>query len=378
MLALAMHIQRRRDCATLALNLPISNTKPLRRSLGTSDPVEAQSRASAIAVLAQNVDSPKWETVSRLVEDVFRAHGVEPPVIKPPALPALVRVRDLVPRYLAKNRGGESYRALSERALESFWEAHKDMEVRLIIGQHVQDWVDALVAGRTVGTVRNWLGAVGGFFRWAIKMGHAENNPCRSIDLEKYTGVVDRLPMPEADLAKLVERFQSNGLGEWLTFTYLGRYGGLRLQDAAKVAGEAVSFTEGACLLNLTPGKTRRPDVLPLFGPIVGRLREIHRPGLLTPSLAELNADRLSKRFISHCDACGVDPQFTVIENGRRHRRITYHSTRHAFVNALAGLGIPQELRMKMSAHVTESAHETYNHAEGLELHRRVAQYFTA
>lgn len=345
--------------------------------MGTHDETVGAARAASLVALSSGIqNAPDFFEVRRLIEDVFRANGQAPPAITQQVVPELVRIPDLYPRYLQRLAGSKSHRGLVQRALLSFSRAFRSLEVRSIIGQHVQDWIDQLLAdGRASGTVLNWLAALSKFFDYARGMGHTTINPCDGVVPPEYVPVVDRLPMEETEVSKLLLHLQATGSADWLTFTLLGRHAGLRLQDAAKVVGEAVSFLGQACLVDVTAGKTLKPDVLPLFGPVVPRLREIRRPGPLMPSLVNLSSYGLCRGFLRLCDGAGVDPKLVTI-GGRNWRRVSFHSLRHAFVTDLSRRGIPQDLRKKMSAHVTDEAHEKYDHAGALALWQKVASYF--
>ncbi len=376
-----MKLLSRGDSRALQLRIPILNTSGARssivRSLRTADNSEAAARSSSLTALASGVHSSDWLAVQKLIVDVFKASGVPVPAISQHPLPELIRLQDFAEAHLKRRAAkvGHSHLELCRRALTSFWRAHKGLELRQIEGHHVQAWCDARLAGASVGTVRNELAAVNALFRRAVALGHLRVNPCAGVDLAKYVGIVQREPMPDGELQKVLAKA---GGTPWETAVMFGRYAGLRLADASKVSGEAVSFTGDACLLAVRPGKTERPEVLPLFGPIVEHLRGICVPGLLTPGLAALSPDRLSRGFCRLCDEAGVDSRAVDLANGRTVRRVSFHSLRHAFVTDLSRRGVPLELRKRMSAHSTDSAHAQYDHAGALDLHKQVATFFTS
>lgn len=276
-----------------------------------------------------------------------------------------------------ESRVSVSHAALCRRAITSFCRAHRALSLSEVLGHHLQAWVDGLSARLAWGTVFNWFTAVSGMLQFAVSMGRIRGvNPCESVDIQPERGergVVHREPMPEADFEKVLARVAGS---EWETAALFGRFAGLRIADSVAVSGEAVEFTDGACLLAVRPGKTKRCEVLPLFGPIVGHLRGICRPGPLTPGLASLSVDRLSKAFCRLCDEAGVDSRSIELGNGRTARRVSFHSLRHGFVTDLSRRGVPVELRKKLSAHASDSAHAHYDHASALDLHRQVATFF--
>lgn len=380
-----MNTHTRGDSRALQVRIPILNTRGERsglvRSLRTVDKGEAAARAGSLAALSSGIHSNDPLVVQRLIEDVFRASGLPVPSINARPLPELVKLSDFAADYQRRCAAkvhprplSASYLALLRRSLRKFVFDHKAMTLRDIIGQHVQDWVDALLRDDlSIGTVRNMLAALSSMFARAVALGHLQVNPCAGVDLPMYVGVVGREPMPDEDFARVLEVARGS---EWETASLMGRFAGLRIDDACSVALESVSFADGACLLAVRPGKTGAPEVLPLFGPIVGHLRAISRPGLLTPGLAAMSADRLSRGFCRLCDEAGVDSKTVEFGNGRTARRITFHSLRHSFVTDLSRRGIPAELRKKMSAHATDSAHARYDHAGALSLWNQVRVFF--
>lgn len=376
-----MNTHTRPDSARCQARIHVPNiTGPasvLVRSLGTADREAATARATALQTLANDILTPDMRLLKRRVEDVFVAAGVRLPLISWDALPEMILVPAFVESFLAR-KGGKvtaGRLTLSTRILRGFGRLHKTLELQQVQGHHVQAWLDALVRRALAPrTICNALRLVSSLFRHGVAMGHIKVNPCLDLELPVWRDVVARLPMADGDFEKLLAHLGQ--ASEWRTAALLGRYAGLRLQDAAKLSGEAVMLTGEACLVAVTAGKTGRSDVLPVFGPLVGHLRAVARPGPLTPALAALSADRLSKAFTAICDAAGIDPQIIEVGNGRKCRRVSFHSLRHSFVTDLSKRGVPEHLRKKMSAHVTSAAHRLYDHAGALDLHKQVAGYF--
>lgn len=354
---------------------------PLVRSLGTRDTSQAAAVSEKAQALADVIPSGDWLKTKRLVEDIFIASGFPAPSIVRDTMPVLRMILPFAQEYIARKRRevlSKSHVDLLSRCLLHFARNHESMELPQFKGQHIQTWVDNLIASALApGSVRNQLSALNAMFEFAKDMGHISFNPCAAVIVPESSAVVHRLPLSDEDFGKLVASLRRAAKWDWLTTAMNMRYAGLRLQDAARLKTEGVNFYDKACLICLNPGKTDKPEVLPVFEPLSGYLKALKAAGgPLAPSLASLSPSCLSKQMSALLDSAGIDPQIVVLTNGRRHRRVSGHSLRHSFVTWLARLGIPESLRMKMSAHVNEEAHRGYNHEDGLDLHRQVSPYF--
>lgn len=352
---------------------------PLVRSLGTSDGFRAAAVASSLQSLADGLPGADWLRTKRLVEDVFVAAGLPIPVIMRETLPVLRMIVPFAEDYLSRRKAKvtAAHFDLMKRCVMGFARAHATLELPHFKGLHIQAWLDGLCTdGLSVGSVRNQLSAVSSMFAYAVKMGVLSVNPCAGVDVPDAMPAVLRQPMAESDVERL-KHYLRRTSKDWLVVTMLMRHAGLRLADAAKVEAGQVGFQDGCCLLDVTPGKTERTEVLPVFEPLTSFLRAAARvPGPLAPSLAALSPSALSKRFAALCDAAGIDPQIVTLPNKRTHRRVSAHSLRHSFVTDLVKRGIPEALRMKLSAHVTRESHAVYNHAAGMDLHKQLLPFF--
>lgn len=380
-----MDTHTRSDSSRLQLTVPVraldGSLSRITRSTGTVDSGTGSAVASALRKLASNIHTADWHQTRRNVEDVFLAAGLSVPQIIKDPLPVLLMVRPFTEEYLARKKGkmSTSHYALLQRCLTPFARKHAAMELVHFKGMHVQAWADGLRgAGLAPGSIRNKLACVSGMFRYAVSMGHLSVNPCAGVDVPDAEAAVVREPMADTDFEKLCVLLREKS-PQWLTVAMLGRYAGLRLADAAAVRAEDVSFSGDACLLAVTPGKTQVAEVLPVFAPLSVYLRSLAiTSGCLAPSLAKLSPSCLSKQFCGFCDAAGVDGMAVVLPNGRTHRRVSFHALRHSFVLWLIRLGVPEYLRMKMSAHVTKSSHQRYDHATGLDIHKQAEGFFKA
>lgn len=367
--------------ARLSVPLPSGDRLPLTRSLGTTDPIRGKSIAGSLQALADTLPSNDWLLIKRRIEDVFLAAGHLVPLIARDSLPVLRLVEPFVKDYLQRRKAkvtDEHYKFM-KRCLLDFAKMHASLELVHFKGLHVQAWVDGLLAsGLSVGSVRNTLSVVSAMFGYAVKLGALSVNPCGGMEVPDAMPAVMKLPMSDEDFERLVRFCTVNTeKADWWAVAMCMRHAGLRLVDASLVSSSQISFPDGACLLDVTPGKTEKPEVIPVFEPLASFLKERAAvPGFLAPSLAGKSASCLSKRFSKLCDDAGIDPQLVTLPNGRTYRRVCGHSLRHSFVTGLARLGIPVSLRMKMSKHVSEDSHAGYDHQDGLDIYRQAAPYF--
>jgi integrase len=349
------------------------------RSLRTTDAVKGEKVASALQSLADGVQNTEGLLLKRLVEDVFLAAGVPVPQIILEPLPVLRLVFPFGEGYLERRKGkvsGSRFNVL-QSCLRDFARKHKGMELPAFQGAHIQAWLDGLREGGSAdGTVCNRYRALSAMFDYARAMGAVSVNPCEAVDAWSPDGAVERLPMEDADLEKLLCLLRASGRTEWEAVVMFARYAGLRLQDATRIGGRDVTFQGDACLLQYWAGKTDKAEVVPCFEPLAGFLKQRAGCTAFSAGLAGMGVATLSKHFAKLCDDAGVDPQPVTLRNGRVHRRVCFHSLRHSFCTWLARKGVPEALRMKLSAHATERAHRGYDHTSALDVHRQVASYF--
>ena len=59
---------------------------------------------------------------------------------------------------------------------------------------------------------------------------------------------------------------------------------------------------------------------------------------------------------------------------GRTVRALTFHSLRHSFNSAMANAGVPQEVRMKLTGHMSAEMNRGYTHHELEPLRAAIAR----
>lgn len=382
-LSLLMNTHTRPDSAVWQTRVSVpandGSRSGLVRSLGTSDNGKASRVAASLQNLADAIPDGEWLHIKNLVEAVFISAGQPLPHISRDQLPILRLILPFVEQYLGRKRekSSKSHYSLLQRSLWPFARAHSSLELHHFKTHHVQAWLDALVVqGLSPGSVRNQLAALNSLFGFAVRQGFLSFNPCLAVECPALESVVCREGMAETDVERLLGHLRSSGRQDWLTAVLCMRYAGLRLVDACRLTGEAVSWSDGACLLTVTPSKTGKVASVPVFDPLASHLSGLCRSGVLCPSLANLAPDQLSRQFTGICDEAGIDGQEVTLPNGRKHRRVSAHGLRHSFCTDLAKRGIPESLRMRLSGHATVSSHRLYDHSAAMDIYNQVAPYF--
>ena len=166
---------------------------------------------------------------------------------------------------------------------------------------------------------------------------------------------------------------------EWQTLILLGYYLGARLSDAKAMRWSAVDLQSGQ--LRYTQGKTHEEVVVPIHSDLHAHLLSIagsdNPDAFLCPVLAKRRNDGrlgLSTEFLAMMKAAGIDP-LTVQSQKRSVSRKSYHGLRHSFASALANLGVSQEVRMRLTGHLSASAHKRYTHLQMAPLTQAISLY---
>lgn len=227
-----------------------------------------------------------------------------------------------------------------------------------------------LEKGRNPTTVQTDLKTLNTPFALALKQGLILSNPVAAanpIDAEKEA----REPFAPDEIAALLRAAK----GDWKTTILLGRFAGLRLQDAANIKWSNIDLKEG--FLEIRPQKSARKKrelKLPLHSSLEKHLRKLRRPkagedAFISPSLAGKTPggyNGLSMQFNAIRESAKIQ-QDTIEakgENGRAFNKKTFHSLRHSYITGLEAAGVAPDLRMKLAGHTDSKSHARYTHTE--------------
>ncbi len=155
---------------------------------------------------------------------------------------------------------------------------------------------------------------------------------------------------------------------DWQTLILLGYFVGARLGDCARMKWENVRPEEGVIVY--TQQKTGNSLKVPMHYHLIEHVLHLAQhgtEGYLCPSLADTpikGASGLSDRFLRIVKQAGLDPMVVQGKGRRKFTRRSFHSLRHSFNSALANAGVPEDVRMRLTGHMSKSAHDRYTHLE--------------
>ncbi len=225
--------------------------------------------------------------------------------------------------------------------------------------------------GKSARTANLSVKVISAAFNAAVRQKHISTNPCTVLETLKVTAEEKGTFSPE-QISKLLDSAEC----DWRGAILLGYYTGARLGDVGNMRWNAVDLEEE--LIRFTPTKTRKSVTVPLHNDLRGEL--LKNPGVgkafLFPSLAGKGTGGkcgLSGRFSAIMKKAGVEGKTTGAAGGRVLSTLSFHSLRHSFNSAMANAGVSQEIRQKLTGHVSAEVNTNYTHHELAPLRTAVA-----
>ncbi|NDF98684.1 MAG: site-specific integrase [Chitinophagia bacterium] len=237
----------------------------------------------------------------------------------------------------------------------------------------MQQWLKTIEREVTPVTARNHLKRLTGAFAEATRNRFIEHNPCISVSAPKDRNPPEKHTFSNRQIEGLLKVADS----EWKGMILVGYYCGLRLGDAATLRWKDVDLAQN--WISVFPEKTRhlgkkvKIPIHPTLHEYLLSLEGQDDPeAYLFPILARKKVpgqSGLSLRFADLVTRAGIQntllrPETKALARSRRVRGLTYHSLRHSAISALANEGVPEEVRMKISAHSDKKVHRGYTHFE--------------
>jgi integrase len=220
-----------------------------------------------------------------------------------------------------------------------------------------------IAASKTARTANLSVKVVSAAFNAAVRQHIIESNPATALESLPIK-TEERATFTPAQVSKLLRAADR----DWKGAILLGYYTGARLGDVANMRWSTIDLDQR--LIRFTPSKTKKPVTIPLHPDLKREL--FKRPGIgkafLFPFLAGKGTGGkhgLSGRFAAIMEKAGIEGKITRhAEGGRATSSLSFHSLRHSFNSAMANAGVSQEIRQKLTGHVSAEMNTRYTHHE--------------
>ena len=218
-------------------------------------------------------------------------------------------------------------------------------------------------ADKTARTANLSVKVISAGFNAALRQKHVSSNPCTALETLNVKKE-EKGTFSPAQISKLLRAAE----GDWRGAILLGYYTGARLGDVANMRWSAVNLEKD--VISFIPSKTKKAVSIPLHDDL--RRELLKRPGIgnafLFPSLAGKGTGGrhgLSRRFTAIMEKARIEGKTTrPAAGGRGLSNLTFHSLRHSFNSAMANAGVSQEIRQKLTGHVSAEVNAHYTHHE--------------
>lgn len=229
------------------------------------------------------------------------------------------------------------------------------------------DWLQALGrSGRSPRTQVRMLVAARGLYRYLVREGQLDQDPCEHLDLPKTGRPLPKTVPHEAVMQMMAAARESARDMAMLALLYGA---GLRVSELVGLRLEEVYLDEGFVRVR---GKGDKERVVPLGPPVVERIRiylEVERP----VALGSRQSDRL---FVGRAGGTGLCRQTVFIRLKRLARGVgltelpSPHVLRHAFATELLRGGADLRSVQAMLGHADLKTTEIYTHMGDGQLRR--------
>lgn len=259
------------------------------------------------------------------------------------------------------------------------------INVAAITPKDISSFRDAQIAsGKNPNTVRYLVKQLRIPFNFARRQGIITHNPAEAVELPDKAksaddGGTSRGAFNPEQIEELLKAATATKRDapvfdageEWRGAILCAYYTGARLQDIANLTWSTVDLP--AKLIKYRARKTGKEVRTPIHPELEDYLLELSAPdngkAFIFPKLAGRGTggrSGLSTTFLRIMATAGVGGAVTekAGEKGRTMRTLTFHSLRHSFNSAMANAGVAQEVRMKLTGHMSAEMNKAYTHHE--------------
>jgi integrase len=261
------------------------------------------------------------------------------------------------------------------------------LNIAAITPKDIESFRDAqIVSGKHPNTVRYLVKQLRIPFNAARRQGIITHNPAESVELpgkaknEDGAEAIRDVFAPKQvralmNAAVIRERGKPvfDAGEEWRGAILYAYFTGARLQDVANVTWSAIDLP--AKTITYRAKKTGKLVTIPIHPELENYLLELAAPdsgkAFVFPKLAGRGTGGRSglsmtfSRIMARAHVAGeVMHKPKKGGRGRTVRTLTFHSLRHSFNSAMANAGVSQEIRMKLTGHVSAEMNKGYTHHE--------------
>lgn len=210
-------------------------------------------------------------------------------------------------------------------------------------------------------SINNYVGDLAVTWKMFMRHDKAKNNPWplarvqRNRDEEK-TGRAFTMD----EVRRLMAAGREAGR-DWETVMMIGLYTGMRHGDSSSLRWDEVNFAENVIMHE--PFKTRKHGIvvrIPLHPALSKWLME-HRNNseFVTPQrLGRVGTDKFSDGDRTFTEILKMAKVKALSER----EELSFHCFRHTFVSMLAQSGVPEDVRMRLAGHTSQTNHAIYTH----------------
>ena len=209
------------------------------------------------------------------------------------------------------------------------------------------------------------------FYR-AERYSYIDKNPVDPVKLPKAVSS-EREVFSLDEIHKLVKAAPNE---DWQTFILLGAFTGARLGDCLRMTWD--NLIPEHRVISYRQEKTDKLVILPVHADLLTHLNRLSEHGTVGPlcrslaSKSQAGKNGLSEEFKRVVRRAGLDLMVVKGKGTRNFARRTFHSLRHTFSSLLAGHGVSEEMRMRLTGHSSREIHQRYTHLNTDDLQKAI------